>query len=252
MYTRIVTLTVTLIITLLSSFSALGQARIDRLVKEFEKEKDVQVTYTERRDPKTKKLVKQSIILNGNKKTQADKLWEAFEHERANSVSVTKTRDRSFVIKFEGNNSVSSYVLSVTNNNWSLVISKKGHEDDDEWPLSSSDIRGLDNMCLNLDGLDRLENLDGMLNLDALEALDGLDNLNFDNISGNVTVYDSNGNIIYQSTDKPSVGSKKGSKKAKSESKSKSTSKSTSKNGKTKTVTTTTVDGRTITTTQYL
>lgn len=251
MYTRIITLTVTLIIALLSSFSALGQARIDRLVKEFEKDKDVQVTYTERRDPKTKKLVKQSIILNGNKKAQADKLWDAFEHERANSVSVTKTRDTSFVIKFEDNNTVSSYVLSVSNNNWSLVISKKGHDDDD-WPLSSSYIRGLDNLCLNLDGLDGLEDLDSRLNLDALEALDGLDNLNFDNISGNVTVYDSNGNIIYQSTDNASDGSNKSLKKNKSKSKSKSTSKSTSKNGKTKTVTTTTVDGRTITTTQYL
>lgn len=252
MYTRIITLAVTLIITLLSSFSVLAQARIDRLVKEFEKERDVQVTYTERRDPKTKKLIKQSIILNGNKKTMADKLWEAFEHERTNSVSVTKTRDSSFVIKFEDNNTVSSYVLSVSNNNWSLVISKKGHEDDDDWPLSSSYIRGLDDLCLNLDGLDRLENLDSGLNIEALEALDGLDNLNLNNISGNVTVYDSNGNIIYRSTDNASGRSKKDSKKAKSKSKSKSTSKSISKNGKTKTVTTTTVDGRTVSTTQYL
>lgn len=72
------------------------------------------MTYTEHRDPKTKKITKQNTILNGTNKSQADKLWKAFENERQNSVRVTKTRDQSFIIKFQDNKYSSSYVLTVS------------------------------------------------------------------------------------------------------------------------------------------
>ena len=103
-----------------------AQAAIQKIVDQLEKEKDISVTYSERRNPSTKKIVSQSTYLSGRNRADADKLWKAFEEERKNSVSVTKERNSSFIIKFEDKEYTASYILSITqNNSWTLVISRK-------------------------------------------------------------------------------------------------------------------------------
>lgn len=103
-----------------------AQAAIQKIVDQLEKEKDISVTYSERRNPSTKKIVSQSTYLSGRNRADADKLWKAFEEERKNSVSVTKERNSSFIIKFENKEYTSSYILSITQNySWTLVISRK-------------------------------------------------------------------------------------------------------------------------------
>lgn len=103
-----------------------AQAAIQKIVDQLEKEKDISVTYSERRNPSTKKIVSQSTYLSGRNRADADKLWKAFEDERKNSVSVTKERNSSFIIKFEDKEYTASYILSITQtNSWTLVISRK-------------------------------------------------------------------------------------------------------------------------------
>lgn len=228
-----------------ASVTSSAQASIDRLVSEFEKDQNVQVTYTEHRNPKTKKITKQNTVLNGNSSSQAAKLWKAFENERQNSVRVTKTRNQSFIIKFQDSKYSSSYVLTVNGSAWSLVVTKREptEDGDDVSFIGDIDLSGLDGLCLNLDALKALDGLD---NLNSLESLGELNNLNIKNINGNVTVYDGDGNVIYQSTKNKAKSSSKAKsrKQSGSKSKSKSSSNSLSRSGNTivKTMTTTSTD----------
>lgn len=272
---HIIATAVAFTIALVSSFSSLAQSRIDRIVKDLEKAHDVEVTYTERRDPKTKKLIKQSIILSGNSRKQYDQLWDAFEQERSNSVSVTKTRNRSFIIKFQDKNVQSSYVLSESGgSSWSLVVTKRDNNCDDR-DLSFNDFdfdfdfdfgdfafNGLEGLG-SLGELGELGKLGELGNLKDLDKLNDLNGLNADDFNGDVTVYDSEGNVIYKSKSNSSKGNsrtiiKSNAKSAaksgaKSKSHSKSTSTSISINGSNSVRTVTTSDnGKTTTTTYYL
>ncbi|MDE5567759.1 MAG: DUF5024 domain-containing protein [Muribaculaceae bacterium] len=259
-----VTVVTAFVVAIVASFSCPAQARIDRIIKDLEKAQDVVVTYTERRDPKSKKMIKQSIILNGNSKKQCEMLWSAFEQERDNSVSVTKTRNRSFIIKFQDKNNESSYVLSVSGTSWSLVVTKRAagaSNDDMSWNEWEFNFDGNDFAFNSLDGLGALGELN---NLEGLSELNEL-NFNEGDLNGDVTVYDSDGNVIYRSKSNSSKGntktiikssaksSAKSAAKSKSRSKSKSKSTSISVNGSNSVRTVTTSnDGKTTTTTYYL
>lgn len=217
MKTTILSRIIALGIIMLASLPIMAQGRIDKLVNQLEKKAGVTVTYTENRNPKTKKIVKQSTILSGNNTKDADALWQAFEGERENSVKIVKTRNESFIIKFEDKNYQSSYVLSVHGGNWSLVISKHcpGFEDDSS--LSSNfDFSGFDFSDLDLE------------RLETLEALNSLGTLK---LSGDVLVYDKDGNVIYQSQTSDKRNNPDGKRSKKSRSKSTSTSISRSGNG---------------------
>ncbi len=192
-----------------ASVQLFAQDRIDRIVKDLESDANVQVTYTEHRNPKNKSIVKQSTILNGNSKSQAERLWAAFEKERENSVSVTKTRNQSFVIKFVSKKYRSSYVLSVSGSSWSLVISKN--------PVDGDETSSVD-FDFDFSGLNALSSLDELNCLGELNQLNGLGDRIAGCINGNVTVYDNNGNVIFKSD-----GTKSNEKAKAKKSKSKST-----------------------------
>lgn len=259
-----ITVILAFVVSVVASFSGNAQGRIDRIVEELEKSQGVEVTYTERRDPKTKKLIKQSIILSGNSKKQYEQLWQAFEHERANSVSVVKNRNRSFIIKFQDKNNRSSYALSISGTDWSLLVTKKNNDasSDDDWSLTELDSNDL--AFNSLDGLGSLADLNDLNDLKGLVHLNS--GIKIGDLGGNVTVYDSEGNVIYKSSSESSKNSNetivinpsaKSSAKsaAKSKSRAKSNSKSTSisVNGSNSVRTVTTSnDGKTTTTTYYL
>ena len=247
MKNRFITLIAAAAVAIISSVPSFAQAKIDKLVSSLEKDPEVQVTYTERRDPQTKKIPRQSLILTGTRKFTGETLWNAFEQERPNSVSVTKQRE-SFIIKFQDKNYRSSYVLSLSGKSWSLVITKRGiDEDGDDWSWSyNSDFNSLDG--LDLSDLDLNSDFSDLSRLGSLGTLNDLD----DKISnGSVSVYDNNGNLIYKSSSTSSSSKSDKSKKAQSQSKSKSVAKSSKINSrKTRTVTTTSSDG-TIVTTSY-
>ena len=210
------------------AMSAAAQAKIDKLVSQLEKRQGVTVTYTETRNPKTKKIVRQNIILNGDNSADARQLWAAFEAERENSVKVVKTGNKSFIIKFQDKKGHSSYVLSVEGSTWSLVLTKMLGDYRDADADMSMELSGyeLNDLCFDNDWSVNLDGRDGMIDLKSLESLEKLkdleclQNLNLSDLSGNVKIF-RNGRLIYQGSD---VSDDKKSSKSKSKSRSKSTS----------------------------
>ena len=63
---------------------------------------DVETTYTERRAPRKKKLVRISRIMNFQNPKYYQQLIKAFEDERDNTVSASKT-DKMMTYRFENN-----------------------------------------------------------------------------------------------------------------------------------------------------
>lgn len=256
---RIFSSLITALFLFASAIPAFAQEKIDKLVSKIENNPDVSVTYTEKRNPKTRKMIKQSTILSGADKKTAESLWRVFEEERQNSVSVTKQRNKSFVMKFIKNNMVSSYILSI-DGSWSLVISKRPVEDDDmdDYSFNVLDFSGFDDLAFempgfNLDGLNSLSELDGLNRLNELDGLGSHGSLNnlgnlgnsFETFNGNVKVYDKNGNLIFEKSNGKSGKSKSKSKSTSTSSSSSSSSNSTKNVRTTHTITTTTIDGKT-------
>lgn len=215
-------------LTMMVAMSAAAQAKIDKLVSQLEKRQGVTVTYTETRNPKTKKIVRQNIILNGDNSADARQLWAAFEAERENSVKVVKTGNKSFIIKFQDKKGHSSYVLSVEGSTWSLVLTKtlgdSRNQDDDMSSIEISDGE-LNNLCLSGDWSINLEGLDNLIKLECLNELESLKGIDLSDLSGNVKVY-KNGKLIFQASD---FNTDKKSSRSKSNSKSKNKTRSTSR-----------------------
>lgn len=210
-----------LALAMMVTMSAAAQAKIDKLVSQFEKRQGVTVTYTETRNPKTKKIVRQNIILNGDNSADARQLWAAFEAERENSVKVVKTGNKSFIIKFQDKKGHSSYVLNVEGSTWSLVLTKQlgdYREQGDDMSLELSGYE-LNDLCFDNDWSVNLDGLDGQIDLKCLKSLEKLKDLDF---SGNIKVYE-NGKLIFEGSDF-SFDNNSSKTKSKSKSKSKSTS----------------------------
>ena len=248
MNNRFITKTAIVLIAIITSFSSFAQSRIDKEIARLEKDSNVEVTYTERRNPGNKKLIKQSIILNGNNKAQAENLWNAFEAERVNSVSVTKQRDKSFIMKFEDKQYHSSYVLTVNGTNWSLVVTKREPDADNNFSFNYE----LDDLNdFNLADLGKLSQLsdlsNSLLQLNDFE-LDTDGNIkSFRDAEGNVYISNTSSDNEIDDAIKKSVKSVVNSatkEAAKAASKAASKSKSNIK----RTVTTTSKDGTVITT----
>lgn len=233
MNNHFITKTVAVIIAVMTSFASFAQERIDKEVARLEKDRNVDVTYTERRNPKNKKVERQSIILNGDNKVQAGALWRAFEAERENSISVTKKRNQSFIMKFEDKKYHASYILTVNDSKWSLVITKREPGADDNDLSYNYEGDCFNDLSFNgLECLDQLEQLNNLYQFNDIDGLSALDKLNVlegkidkSNLGNNVTVYDSEGNIIYRKIASQSKSAAKS--EAKRSAKPKSTSKST-------------------------
>ena len=96
---------------LLSPFAASAQGAIDNVMNSLEQKKDVETTYSERRNRKDHKICRITLILTFNKAEYYEKLEKAFESCREQTVSAVKNRDtRTF--KFENKKGTSTYTLT--------------------------------------------------------------------------------------------------------------------------------------------
>ena len=74
-------------------FSGHAQSAIEKVVKQLESVKEADITYSERRDPSTKKIIKSSRIITFKSDYYAQRLEEAFEKERENAISSTRGKN---------------------------------------------------------------------------------------------------------------------------------------------------------------
>lgn len=116
------------------AISASAQAKIDKYIEDMEKRPDVETTYTERRAPRKKKLVRISRIMNFQNPKYYQQLIKAFEDERGNTVSASKT-DKMMTYRFENNKGTSTYSLTWSQGYsapYTLVMSWRSQDADDQ------------------------------------------------------------------------------------------------------------------------
>lgn len=116
------------------AISASAQAKIDKYIEDMEKRPDVETTYTERRAPRKKKLVRISRIMNFQNPKYYQQLIKAFEDERGNTVSASKT-DKMMTYRFENNKGTSTYSLTWGQGYsapYTLVMSWRSQDADDQ------------------------------------------------------------------------------------------------------------------------
>lgn len=116
-----------------------AQSKIDNLIDRYEKKKDVETTYTERRTPK-KQLYKVSKILIFRNQAYYENLMKAFEDERENSVSAVKTSTQ-ITYKFQNKKGTSTYTLTRERPNYTLIMTWRSNDVKDDDDDAFNDIR---------------------------------------------------------------------------------------------------------------
>lgn len=120
------------VLLLCAAMPAFSQARIDKEIERMERIRDVETLYTEKREPKKKKLLVTSRIFNFSNSSLYDCLNRAFEAERPNSVSAMKTKTQ-MTYSFQDSKGVSTYTLTNNNGQYVLImkwVSKENPDDD--------------------------------------------------------------------------------------------------------------------------
>lgn len=250
---KIVRLLLTIAFPLAATLSLSAQKAINQEIAQLEKRTDVQVYYTEKRNPATKKIYRETktIILSSPKYIK--QLKAAFERERENSTEATRSKDGIMSLIFRSKDAKAEYnlvenqngaVLTVENREYSSYPKGDGYIiiNEKEMDFSGSEF----NDITSLDGLERFGRLE---DYDSVARL--LDNIDRNDYSTKTVPFMKN---------KPS--GKKNQSKSKNKNKSKSVSTSTSistssssgksKRSKTRTVTIIEANGdNTTTTTTY-
>lgn len=213
----------------LTSATGFAQTSIDRIVESLENDKNVQeVMYSERRDPRTHKLLKSSRLIQFSNEKILNKLIAAFKKEREKAVSyqVSNSSNSSvYSLRFDdGNGQTAKYDLYQENGNrWMLSISI--YNGNSRVRIShTTDATPVKAITRDNNSLLIIESGDG---LDELMALDESDSLRPDDPSVVRIACESDGDgtssntvIVYSSSSTSS--------RSKSVSTSKSTSTSTS------------------------
>lgn len=141
------------------SLSSTAQEKIDRVIEKLENTDKVTVTYTEKRNPKTKKTYKSSKIITFSDATMAKQLREAMKQESENAIEISQVNKAIKVLKFGDGNMSKKYTLIESGNTWTLTVVKQVLS---YYPASELGMINFDDGTLNgLDGLtDRLANID--------------------------------------------------------------------------------------------
>ncbi len=111
-------------VIMFSATNLSAQDKIDNLIQQIINNKRSEVTYSETRDPSTKKITESSHIINSTDRNMFSKLREAIEAERKNSVNYSQVGDGIITISFVNDNISSTY---------SLI-----RDDDGSWMLSAN------------------------------------------------------------------------------------------------------------------
>lgn len=149
---------------------ASAQKKIDDLVNNLEKNRNVNTVYSEKRDPKTKKITRCTKVLTLPGGFQISKAQKVFESERKNAVEATKREGGIYILRFQDDKSTRLYKLIPSQNNEKCIISidikatnnKKGKKNDKGEPQNNS------NWIFDFSVLDDLDDLDELQGLREL------------------------------------------------------------------------------------
>lgn len=107
------TIRIILVLTMMviSSVCLSAQKQINDVLKKIEMEKDVRVTYIEKRDTKSKKVYIKSKVISFQDEKFAEELIKAIEASRENSVSFESINERMRKILFASEDNTDIYEI---------------------------------------------------------------------------------------------------------------------------------------------
>lgn len=144
------------------SLSASAQARIDRVIERLEELDGVSVTYTEKRNPKTKKIYKSSKVITFSDASMAKQLMEAMKQERENAIEISQVNKSINMLKFGDNDTYTRYTLMNDGKSWTITVvlrALKHYPADQLGMINLGDFNSLQ----SLEGLESLEGFDWMI-----------------------------------------------------------------------------------------
>ena len=157
------------IVATCATLSASAQSLIESVIAQIEKSKGVMVTYTEKRDPKTKKPYKSTKIITLSDKNLIQKLQQALKKDEPNAVEITRVNNNFSTLKFIENNIKSEYSVSKTvddgpwDGTWTIIVTKKSTNTDykvisgNGFSIDLSSLEGLGLGDIDTSSLDRYE-----------------------------------------------------------------------------------------------
>ena len=122
-----------LTLALVATASGWSQKRIAQLADKLERLTECESYYTEQRNPKTKKLVKQTRTFQFTNKGLVTALIRAFEDERENTVKATKSRNTyywtfphhsTYTLNYEKHGKATLYIVKRT------AVASEGDKDE--------------------------------------------------------------------------------------------------------------------------
>ncbi len=179
---KISRLLLTLAATLAATLSLSAQKAIDDEIARLEKQSDVQVYYTEKRNPATKKIDKESKTIIMPSSNHLKRIRAAFERERVNSTEATRTKDGIMSLTFRTKDAKAEYNLVENQNGAILSVERKvysSHPKDESYIIINGVKMGFSGGefidILSLDGSEQLNYVDSVARL--------LDNIDWDDYS---------------------------------------------------------------------
>lgn len=108
---KLIMKSLTLAVSMLAcSMSAYAQSNLAAIAKSLENGQSADVSYSEKRNPQTKKLVSTSLIV-GVPDNKIQEVKNAFEKDRPNSTSFSKVGANVMNISFSDDEASTTYVL---------------------------------------------------------------------------------------------------------------------------------------------
>lgn len=242
---KIARLLLTFALPIAATLSLSAQKAIDDEIARLEKRPDVQVYYTEKRNPATKKVYKESKTIIMSTSLNVRRIKAAFDRERENSTEATRSKGGIMSLVFRSKDTKAEYNLVENRNGAILTVERKEYS---RYPKGDGYIINGKKMDFSGSGFNDITSLDRLEQLGRLEDYDFdsvarlLDNIDWSGLTG---WNDYSTKTVTVVKNKPSR--KKDKSKTKSKNKSKSVSTSTSistssssgksKGSKTKTIT---------------
>lgn len=184
---KIAKISLTSFLLLAISLGASAQKAIDSTIASLEKSSDVQVFYTEKRNPATKKIYKESKTLILSKLDHVKRIRNAFNAERENSTEATRSKGGIMSLTFRTKDAKAEYNLVENANGGVLTVERREYS---RYPKGDGYIingKKLEFDGGNLNNIEKLDLAEGMLDYDFDSAFKIFDELDWDNISARIT-----------------------------------------------------------------
>ena len=110
-----------------STVTASAQTRIKNMIKEIKNKHESEIIFSQKRDPKTRKIVSQSFFFESSDKSLYKRMLKAFREDSEESLTYSQAGSKVITMQFIENGRMVNYSLIVDVKKW--IISTNAHYD---------------------------------------------------------------------------------------------------------------------------